>query len=269
LPHDPVSREHVNSAYDLPYRTQLVPLAAILVSLGDQWENDTIRHRVRQWYWCGVFGELYGSAIESRFANDLVEVLAWIKDGGSRPSTIEDANVTSSRLRTLRTRLSAAYKGLHALIMQKGGAHDWRTGAGVDEQTYFDEAIDIHHIFPRAWCEKQGKAASIYNSIVNKTPLSAATNRALGGQAPSQYLPRLQRAHDISDHRMELLLQTHLIEPQRLRTDDFEGMLIARGQALLSLVEEATGRPCGGPSLAEVFEIEAEEDTYAEEEAAD
>jgi hypothetical protein len=34
---------------------------------------------------------------------------------------------------------------------------------------YFDEAIDIHHIFPKAWCEKQKIKPQVYNSIVNKT----------------------------------------------------------------------------------------------------
>jgi hypothetical protein len=24
-----------------------------------------------RWYWCGIFGELYGGAIETRFAKDL------------------------------------------------------------------------------------------------------------------------------------------------------------------------------------------------------
>jgi len=40
-----------------------------------------------RWYWNGVFGELYSSAVESRYAKDFIEVPAWIK-GGSEPSTV-------------------------------------------------------------------------------------------------------------------------------------------------------------------------------------
>jgi hypothetical protein len=225
--------------------------------LGSRWNDDNMRRKVRQWYWCGVFGELYGSAIESRFARDLPEVIAWINDDGPTPITIEESNFVSERLRTLRSRLSAAYKGIHALIMQQAGAHDWRTGAGVDEQTYFDEAIDIHHIFPRAWCENEKRKISpaIHNSIVNKTPLSASTNRMIGGDAPSLYLRRLQRNCDIDEARLDGFLRTHLIEPNTLRTDDFSGMIIARGEALLGEIHEATGRPIGGPPVAEVFGV--------------
>jgi hypothetical protein len=68
-------------ARDLPYQTQLVPLAAILAELGGKWENDAIRQRLSQWYWCGLFGELYGSAVESRFALDIRDLGRWLNGG--------------------------------------------------------------------------------------------------------------------------------------------------------------------------------------------
>ena len=261
-------REKIFARRDIPYRTQLVPLAAILASLGVHWENDTYRRKLRQWFWCGVFGELYGSAIESRFANDLNEVLNWLTADGPVPTTVEDSNFVSERLRTLRSRNSAAYKGLHALIMQERGALDWRTGAGIDEQTYFQQTVDIHHIFPKAWCEKPERRihANIYNSIVNKTPLSAETNRRLGGAAPSTYLPRLQKNENLPPERLDTFLQSHLIDPGQLRADDFAGMLVTRGSRLLALIETATGRKTGGPSLEEVFEVTGGPDDVEDDE---
>ena len=50
--------------------------------------------------------------------------------GGPRPSVVEQANFIPERLLTLRTRNSAAYKGLYALQM-KMGAKDWRTGTDL------------------------------------------------------------------------------------------------------------------------------------------
>jgi hypothetical protein len=46
-----------------------------------------------------------------------------------------------------------------------------------------DEAIDIHHIFPQAWSERQEIKPDTYNSIVGKTPLTARTNPVIGGRA--------------------------------------------------------------------------------------
>lgn len=50
----------------LPYRTQLTPLAAVLTHLGERWLEPLIKSKLVQWFWCGVFGELYGGAIETR-----------------------------------------------------------------------------------------------------------------------------------------------------------------------------------------------------------
>jgi hypothetical protein len=261
-------REMVFSGYDLPYRTQLVPLAAILVSLGDRWNDATVRARVRNWFWCGVFGELYGSAIESRFARDLPEVVAWALNGETLPQTVQESNFVTDRLRTLQSRQSAAYKGLHALTMQGSRALDWRTGSTVQEQTYFDESIDIHHIFPRAWCEKNKLNRSLYNSIANKTALSAPTNRFLGGDAPSAYLRRLQERQKLTPGQVDGFLISHFIDPACLRADDLTGMMVARAEALAALITEATGRPVGGRPMAEAFGITIPMDDLAEEIAA-
>lgn len=99
------------------------------------------------WYWSGVFGELYGRAIETRFAKDMPEVLTWIH-GEDEPSTVLNANLAPARLLTLRTRNSAPYKGLHALLM-RDGCQDFRPGDPIDLQLYFEDRIDIHHIFPQ------------------------------------------------------------------------------------------------------------------------
>ena len=169
------------------------------------------------------------------------------------PQTVQECNFVTLRLRTLQSRQSAAYKGLHALVMQRGRALDWRTGTEVEEQTYFDESIDIHHIFPRAWCERLGVGRDTYNSIVNKTALSASTNRFLGGDAPSVYLKRLQDRQMLDPEKVDGFLQTHFVDPDRLRADDLIGMMMARAQALAEEISEATGRSVTGPSFSEVF----------------
>jgi hypothetical protein len=84
--------EHIFLDRDLPYQTQPVPLAAILAELRHSWEEVGTKQKVRQWYWCGIPGELYGGAVESRPAWDLPEVLDWIRDSGLPPTTVRDAN---------------------------------------------------------------------------------------------------------------------------------------------------------------------------------
>ena len=155
-------------------------------------------------------GELYGSAIETRFAKDFLEVRNWIEDG-PEPETVNEASFRPDRLDTMRTRLSAAYKGVHALLMRKG-AQDLRSGQTIDDTAFWDEDVDIHHISPRAWCTKAGIDKRNYDTVVNKTPLTRRTNQIIGGDAPSRYLSRLVRQGAIDDAALDECLGSHVID---------------------------------------------------------
>ena len=43
-----------------------------------------------RWYWNGVFGELYGSAVETRIARDFMEVPAWHERGARAIDGLRD-----------------------------------------------------------------------------------------------------------------------------------------------------------------------------------
>lgn len=225
---------------ELPYRTQLVPLAATLAVLGEKADSLAVKDKLIQWYWCGVFGELYASATETRFGKDFPELLAWI-DGGDEPGTVKEATFNSQRLDTLRTRNSAAYKGVYALLM-RDGAEDFRTGQPATEMAYFDEKIDIHHIFPQDWCARQGIPRDRYNSVVNKTPLTATTNRKISNKAPSIYLASLQ-SPQVTEDRMDAILRSHVIDVDAMRKDDFDAFYAARKAGLLKRIEQAMKKP--------------------------
>jgi len=226
---------------DLPYRTQLVPLCAIFVDLGNDGETEGARQKIARWYWCGVLGELYGGAIESRFARDLPEVVALVRGEALEPITVQESSFQPNRLLTLRTRNSAAYKGLYALLMRDGG-RDFRTGEPIEAQTFFDDKVDIHHIFPEKWCKAAPIDGSTYNSIINKTALAARTNRQIGGRAPSKYLPTMEKAAGIGSERMDEILRSHCIAPTELRADHFWDFYAERAEALLQRIEAATDK---------------------------
>ena len=235
---------HIYQVFDLPYQSQVVALAAILADLGNRADHETVRGNIVRWYWNGVFGELYGSASDTRLARDFLEVPAWI-GGGDVPSTIRDAVFRADRLDTMRMRLSAAYKGVNALLMNVG-ATDWRSGRKFDHVVFFGESVDIHHIFPKDWCLKRNIAWETFDTIVNKTPLSWRTNRIIGGAAPSTYLGKLEAGGEenpsIPRDNLDRHLGSHLIDPALLRGDDFRAFMADRKARLLGLIETAMGQ---------------------------
>jgi len=252
---------HIYRVFDLPYQTQIIPLAAILADIGDAWEHEANRAKLAQWYWSGVFGELYGSAVESRIAHDFLEVPVWL-NSGERPTTIRDATFRADRLKTMRMRLSAAYKGVNALLM-KEGAQDFRSGQRFDHIVFFGENVDIHHIFPKKWCEEHGIKPAVYDSIINKTPLAYRTNRLIGGVAPSVYLEKLQTGDratpPIAVQNLDGYLASHFIDAALLRVDSFNAFMEDRQARLLRLIEQATGQKVyRGESTEDEAEADAE-----------
>ena len=232
-----------------------------MVHLKDRWLEPMIYERLKTWFWCGVMGELYGSAIENRFANDLEDFLTWLDDEKKVPRTVFDASFQPSRLETLRTRNSAAYKGLHALML-KYGAEDFFWKADVQEIYNMGESLDIHHLFPKKWCIDNNIHRNIYDSVVNKTSISYKANRKIGGDSPSSYLKKIQNDEQVglSDFQMDEILETHLIEPGVFRNNDFTEFIHQRSIKLVEIIYKAMGKLDSMPDDIALFGYGSEEE---------
>ncbi len=253
--------EMIFEARDVPYRTQIVPLATIHVALGSGAEAIGKVEKIRRWYWCGVLGELYGGTIETRFGNDVQHVTEWCTGGETEPITVYESSFDPGRLLTLRTRNSAAYKGMYALLM-RGGSKDWLYDQDITIASHHSLAVDIHHVFPKKWCADNKIDDLRRESIVNKTAISAATNRKIGGRAPSKYLPLLQKEAETTEDELRLRIAQHHVSYDALEADDFDSYFDLRRQRLLDLIGHAMGKAVAElavPSLPEDFDLDEEE----------
>ena len=239
---------------DLPYSSQLIPLAAIFayadvagVNLSIQTNKDILS----RWYWCGVFGEQYGAANETRYVLDIVGVFQQIADG-TLPDTVARANMQPARLLTMQTRNSAAYKGVMALILQDSPL-DFMSGNKMNVATYLEESTDIHHIFPQNYCAARYDSLK-WNSVVNKTPIYAGTNRSIGGRAPSEYI-RTMFNKGLSEAQIREAITSHKISYDLLAADDFEGFIVDRATRLLDRIELATGKSIAGRDSEETVKF--------------
>lgn len=249
-----LQEERIFVSKDLPYSTQLIPMAVLctLLAEGNRIRITNIKNKIKQWYWCGVFGELYGSANETRYVNDVVGVMEWINDEKNQPKTVQEAYFNPTRLLTLQSRQSAAYKGIMALIL-KNHCMDFISGREMDFTVYKAEYIDIHHVFPRDYCEKQGYSKAKWNSIVNKTPITYSTNREIGGVAPSKYLAKIEAKGQVASGVLDGYLESHFLDVSCCRSDDFESFIIHRAKKLLDIIEIATGKGISGRDSEDVI----------------
>lgn len=242
-----IKQQKIYTSVDLPYTSQLIPLSVLFAADKNLWFDATNRSKLEQWYWCGVFGELYGGANETRYATDVVGMMRWAQGSDELPDTIIRSNFHYSRLQRLYTRNSAAYKGVMALIL-KNGAADFVSGGLMDFASYVDEATDIHHIFPVNWCTKPENTIpqELWNSVINKTPLYARSNRFIQGDAPSKYSERVERRLHIDSNTYNHFVASHAIDVESFRHDDFYAFYKKRAAALCELIEEATNKVVDG-----------------------
>lgn len=248
-----LEEERIFSSKDLPYTTQFIPLAVLCTILAEnnQIKVTNIKNKIKQWYWCGVFGEMYGGANETRYVLDVVGVMDWLKDDNKLPKTVQDSYFNPRRLLSLQSRLSAAYKGIMALIL-KNHCQDFISGREMDFTAYKAENIDIHHVFPRDYCEKQGYDKAKWNSVVNKTPITYSTNREIGGVAPSVYLAKIALKGQVVADVLDSYLETHWLDVNACRSDDFQEHIINRAKMLLDAIEKATGKTISGRDSEDV-----------------
>ncbi|MFE2686197.1 GmrSD restriction endonuclease domain-containing protein [Streptomyces mirabilis] len=238
---DFLERQCIVRPNDLPYKTQLVPLAAVRAILDAATDSLGAEEKIEQWYWCGVLGEMYGGSTETRFTRDVEQLVPWIEQGDRAPDTVADAFFFADRLDSLTTRNSAAYKGIYALLV-KQGAVDWHyTSAPLSPGRLDEYSVNVRQIFPKTWFRRGNSQGLPTNSIVNKTPLSYRAAMDMAG-SPASYLSTMVAASDMRPEWFDDVLATHLIDPEALRTNDYERFYNDRSKQLQDLVHAAMGK---------------------------
>ncbi|MDR1507403.1 MAG: hypothetical protein LBI67_09920, partial [Treponema sp.] len=104
-------------------------------------------------------------------------------------------------------------------------------------------------IFPKKWCKEKDIKKDVYDSIINKTPISPRTNRGVvSGKAPSKFISDIEMGNTknkiapISNRQIDENLVSHLIDPSFLRKDDFAGFYNDRREKLADLIEKVMGK---------------------------
>jgi hypothetical protein len=197
------------------------------------------RRKLRHWYWASVFNNRYSGSVESTSSRDFIDMKAWFDDDTIEPSLIAEfaQRFRNLDLRKETKRGTSVYNGVFNLLVLQG-ARDWMTG---DVPQHGD--LDDHHIVPDKWCKNNIKGG-LGNSILNRTPLTADTNRhVINARLPNEYLPELIQQSGESTVRG--ILESHFISPAAfdilLRAsfgpDDFEAFVAERQRTLQDAIE--------------------------------
>lgn len=225
----------------VPYPTMLPPLAAVLACSGNPKtaEAGARREKLKRWFWCAVFGQVYESATNSKSAKDVTELLTWLA-GGTAPDSVASFRFDPRALRDVTPRQRSIYRGVINLILG-GGARDFHTQAVITGKLMADEGIDDHHVFPAAYLERRGIAsARARDCVLNRTLIDRTTNQMISDRAPSDYLAEIRGT---SGFPFEEVLASHGLPGESdsaLLKDDYEAFLTWRQQRLWKEIQRVT-----------------------------
>ena len=106
------------------------------------------------------------------------------------------------------------------------------------------QGIDLHHVFPQPWCSENRISQRLYDSVINKTPIDAKTNKRIGKKPPSRYLRELV-IPQVGEENIGELLRSHWLNQKLLEADKFPEFFVDRGQHMLDLIGKAIGKDLG------------------------
>lgn len=231
----------ISSNY-LPYVSIIPVFAALQAHVKTLPPNQKLdaQRKIRHWYWASVFTNRYSGSVESTSARDFLGVKAWIENSENEPSLLLEF-VTRFRNLDLRgetRRGSSIYNGIFNLLVLKG-ARDWMTG-NVPQHSDLDD----HHIIPRAWGNEH-LDGDLINTILNRTPLSAETNRhVINERLPNLYLPELIAEN--GEQAVRAILESHFISQTAqaillhnpFTKEDFEAFIAERQRTIQEAIED-------------------------------
>ena len=230
----------ISSNY-LPYVSILPVFAALqahVKTLPAHRQLDAQR-KIRHWYWASVFTNRYSGSVESTAARDFLDLKAWLDDVSAEPALILEfkTRFKNLELRKENKRGTSVYNGIFNLLVLQG-ARDWMTG-NVPQHGDLDD----HHIVPQSWGLKN-LSGKLVHTILNRTPLSADTNRnVIGKRLPNAYLPELIASN--GEQAVRAILESHFISPAAqaillrdpFTSDDFEAFIAERQRTIQEAIE--------------------------------
>jgi len=110
----------------------------------------------------------------------------------------------------LHSRLAAAYKGIHALLLRRA-VRTSGSGQPYELTSFWDERVDIHHIFPRELVQEAADRAGRYDWRVTRRRSRRVP--IVIGVSPRWLSEEAQQDAKIADERTRQILKSHLIEP--------------------------------------------------------
>lgn len=230
----------IRNAKWFPFPTMVPALAALFdhfdARLHGKPEYNRWVDRTLRWYWCSVFANRYGNAVETKLPADVRAVIRWV-DEDEQPDWMKLFRFSAATLRQSTSPSAAVYQGVFCLVLRT--ALDFHNTTPLTWERIQKVGAEDHHIFPKSRV-KDTFDWRLVNCVLNRTLIDWDTNRKIRNKWPSEYFPLIRT----ENARFDDILASHGIptgEDSPERDDEFLRFLNLRERVIGGLIAEATG----------------------------
>lgn len=224
---------------NLPYPTQLIPLAAFFATPPGEEVQLSFQQRavINHWFWRSSFGRRFSSGVQKSLNRDIAEAIRLRKEGDSAladvPFSLEADYFVENRFT-----LGVVNTTTFVLLLAQQQPRSFISGnhLHLSEVLQRYNRAEFHHCFPQRYLKARGYTPDEINRLVNLAFLSSADNKQLGSSAPSMYRNKISQIHQND------VLASALC-PSSLFDDDYEAFCDARAALLVEAARELAGMP--------------------------
>lgn len=228
---------YVDSLYDLPTRSVLLPMTVYLARTGNSFRNPAQQARFIRWmFLAGIWGRYSGST-ESTLQKDVS-----LLDDPDPTIALEEAILSERGRLALESRdilgkgAATAVGKMSYIVARANNAKDWFTGHTLYEKAVAkSNGLEDHHIFPRAVLYKSGYDTTadrrIVNEVANRAFLAQPANRKIKAAEPGSYLPLVQKLYPGA-----LQAQSVPMDPELWKIENYHAFLVARSKLLAAQI---------------------------------
>jgi len=189
----------------LPYKPMMIVLLALEVL-----ENRDY-NKINQWYWSSVFSERFSGSTETKLTKDYKELKNWFKNDEEIPEAVVEMRDILFKTFTIKDKKysgNSVYKGIFNLLFINEAKDFYEN----DKIKFSINELEDHHIFPKQFL-KDKKINVNFDSVANRTLITAKTNRKISKKSPSSYIKEMIQIHK-SEEVVRNILEKHFINEE-------------------------------------------------------
>lgn len=217
-----------------------------LISNDKEKQEDTeAKEKLKKWFWRAALRRESGGAL-NKAGMDFRKVCDWIFR--NEDEVLKELTV-GLYLRNIKiadnNRKSRELKVILHLLRKDGG------GKESFGNEFSGEELEVHHIFPKSWCDSRRIEQEHYNSVANLVEVPESIHKPLSSNSP-KYLfqtlvdpesvgPKWKDIKKIEEEKVKDIFKKNKMNKELLAENDFKNFIEDREKKLTKLVEQAVG----------------------------